>query len=311
MASLVALVIIGYVRPWKWTGFTGNTLWDWINLVAVPLLFPLVILPTAMNLIRTGVDERKEAAETEAARARGEAPPEATAPQPAAPAPPAPTPAPTPAAPGRGGLATVAVAAVIALVIGGVAGALAFGDSGSSSTSTNTSSATAANPCTRSGTTDLASDTGLSVVRAGANVYACPSGAGKPLALGTVAGTNGPTAFAPGHGRVVFADQKCGANGNSCSTLVKLVRLSDGHVFAPHRFTNVGKVARIVSTPAGGVAVLFSDPSQLWLMDKAGAREVASGAGLDLHSLAEAGGTVYWRSNGRTEGQMLGHCAAC
>jgi len=113
-----AIVLLGYLMPWKWTGFTGNTLWDWIQLVAVPLLFPLVIMPAALNLISTGLEDRRMAEE---GPEEGEAPPAAVAQ----------APAPPPAAPaGRMGIA-VALAAIVALVIGGVAGALAFGDNGS------------------------------------------------------------------------------------------------------------------------------------------------------------------------------------
>jgi heme/copper-type cytochrome/quinol oxidase subunit 4 len=60
---LVALILFGYLRPWEWTGFTGNTLWDWINLVLAPLLLPLVLMPFAMGYIRAGVDERRAEAE--------------------------------------------------------------------------------------------------------------------------------------------------------------------------------------------------------------------------------------------------------
>ena len=28
----LAIVLLGYLMPWKWTGFTGNTLWDWLGL---------------------------------------------------------------------------------------------------------------------------------------------------------------------------------------------------------------------------------------------------------------------------------------
>lgn len=44
-AVFVAIVVGGYVGPWSWTGFTGNTLWDWLNLLFLPLLLPAVIVP--------------------------------------------------------------------------------------------------------------------------------------------------------------------------------------------------------------------------------------------------------------------------
>jgi hypothetical protein len=48
-----ALVAGGYLGKWTWTGFTGNTLWDWMNLLLLPLLLPTVILP-ALKPIATG-----------------------------------------------------------------------------------------------------------------------------------------------------------------------------------------------------------------------------------------------------------------
>ena len=39
------IVVCGYVVPWRWTGFTGNTLWDWLHLVLLPLLVPIVVVP--------------------------------------------------------------------------------------------------------------------------------------------------------------------------------------------------------------------------------------------------------------------------
>ena len=41
----VAVVVAGYLAPWRWTGFTGNTAWDWLHLLLLPLLVPAVIVP--------------------------------------------------------------------------------------------------------------------------------------------------------------------------------------------------------------------------------------------------------------------------
>jgi hypothetical protein len=49
----VALVVGGYLGKWSWTGFTGNTLWNWLNLLFLPLLLPTVILPS-LKPIATG-----------------------------------------------------------------------------------------------------------------------------------------------------------------------------------------------------------------------------------------------------------------
>jgi hypothetical protein len=45
LLAFTGLVIAGYLVPWAWTGFTGNTAWDWIQLVLLPLLLPTIVLP--------------------------------------------------------------------------------------------------------------------------------------------------------------------------------------------------------------------------------------------------------------------------
>lgn len=42
VAALVVLVSGGYLLRWTWTGFTGNTLWDWLGLFLVPFMLPVV-----------------------------------------------------------------------------------------------------------------------------------------------------------------------------------------------------------------------------------------------------------------------------
>lgn len=42
--SIVAvLAICGYALDWTWTGFPGNTLWDWLELCLVPFVVPAVV----------------------------------------------------------------------------------------------------------------------------------------------------------------------------------------------------------------------------------------------------------------------------
>jgi hypothetical protein len=53
LTVFVALVIGGYLGSWTWTGFTGNTLWNWMNLLFLPLLLPTVIVP-ALKPMATG-----------------------------------------------------------------------------------------------------------------------------------------------------------------------------------------------------------------------------------------------------------------
>jgi len=37
------LSLPGYTVPWRWTGVTGNTLWDWIELLVVPFALPVTV----------------------------------------------------------------------------------------------------------------------------------------------------------------------------------------------------------------------------------------------------------------------------
>lgn len=45
LTGFAVLVIGGYAGHWSWTGFTGNTLWNWMNLLFLPLLLPTVVFP--------------------------------------------------------------------------------------------------------------------------------------------------------------------------------------------------------------------------------------------------------------------------
>ncbi len=44
-----------YLLPIAWTGFVGNTLWDWTKLLIVPILMPLVLVPAASRWIARGI----------------------------------------------------------------------------------------------------------------------------------------------------------------------------------------------------------------------------------------------------------------
>ncbi len=61
-AAFVGLVLAGYLAHWRWTGFTGNTVWDWLHLLLLPLLVPAVIVPVlrpflAVRFRGEGADE--------------------------------------------------------------------------------------------------------------------------------------------------------------------------------------------------------------------------------------------------------------
>jgi hypothetical protein len=41
--GFTVLVVGGYLLHWAWTGFAGNTLWDWLQLMLVPFVLPVVV----------------------------------------------------------------------------------------------------------------------------------------------------------------------------------------------------------------------------------------------------------------------------
>lgn len=64
VVAFLVVVYYGYAAPWDWTGFTGNTLLDWLQLLIVPIVFPTLVVP-AVAAWFTATRERREA---EAAR---------------------------------------------------------------------------------------------------------------------------------------------------------------------------------------------------------------------------------------------------
>jgi heme/copper-type cytochrome/quinol oxidase subunit 4 len=43
IVAFALLVAAGYSFDWRWTGFPGNTLWDWLHLLLVPFVLPIVL----------------------------------------------------------------------------------------------------------------------------------------------------------------------------------------------------------------------------------------------------------------------------
>jgi hypothetical protein len=50
-AGWIITVIGGYGLQWNWTGYPGNTLWDWLQLLLVPLVFPTILLPALIKWV--------------------------------------------------------------------------------------------------------------------------------------------------------------------------------------------------------------------------------------------------------------------
>jgi hypothetical protein len=50
-AGWIVTVIGGYALRWAWTGYAGNTLWDWLQLLLLPLVFPTILLPALLKWV--------------------------------------------------------------------------------------------------------------------------------------------------------------------------------------------------------------------------------------------------------------------
>jgi hypothetical protein len=68
VALLVLALVLwgGYGHHWAWTGINGQTatLWDWLHLLMLPLLLPLVVVPALLPMAQarmTAVEMRKAA----------------------------------------------------------------------------------------------------------------------------------------------------------------------------------------------------------------------------------------------------------
>jgi hypothetical protein len=71
LTGLIVTIIGGYAAHWKWTGYQGNKLWDWLVLVLAPLAVGTVVVPALAKLLTGRADER--AAEEAARKAREQA----------------------------------------------------------------------------------------------------------------------------------------------------------------------------------------------------------------------------------------------
>jgi hypothetical protein len=57
--AFAVFVTAGYAFDWGWTGFPGNTLWDWLHLLLVPFVLPIVLAWLAAR-IEHGEEEARE-----------------------------------------------------------------------------------------------------------------------------------------------------------------------------------------------------------------------------------------------------------
>jgi hypothetical protein len=54
--ALAVTIAGGYGANWKWTGYKGNTMWDWLALVLAPIAFAKFVTPSIVNLVSGGAD---------------------------------------------------------------------------------------------------------------------------------------------------------------------------------------------------------------------------------------------------------------
>ena len=55
LVIFAAFVLAGYSVPLGWTGFSGNTAWDWLKLLLLPALVPTVVIPLLTTMMRTAL----------------------------------------------------------------------------------------------------------------------------------------------------------------------------------------------------------------------------------------------------------------
>jgi putative effector of murein hydrolase LrgA (UPF0299 family) len=76
-----AIVVGGYAGNWSWTGFPGNTLWDWMHLLLLPLLLPTVIVPAVRPMATNSLIASEEVSASPLVAAASDGGPEGPPPQ--------------------------------------------------------------------------------------------------------------------------------------------------------------------------------------------------------------------------------------
>lgn len=57
-AGWILTLIGGYAWHWTWTGYQGNTMWDWLQLVLAPIVFPTFLAPALVGFVSGNVAQR-------------------------------------------------------------------------------------------------------------------------------------------------------------------------------------------------------------------------------------------------------------
>jgi hypothetical protein len=53
----IATLIGGYVGGWAWTGYPGNTLWDWVELLLAPIAITTCVVPELIKIVSGNVGD--------------------------------------------------------------------------------------------------------------------------------------------------------------------------------------------------------------------------------------------------------------
>lgn len=75
----IVTLIGGYAADWTWTGYTGNKLWDWVNLLLAPVVITTFVIPQLVKRVsgdvagRVAAEEALQARETALSEARARA----------------------------------------------------------------------------------------------------------------------------------------------------------------------------------------------------------------------------------------------
>jgi hypothetical protein len=62
LIAFAVLVVAGYSFQWRWTGFPGNTVWDWLHLLLVPFVLPVVLAWLSARIERAEEEARERGA---------------------------------------------------------------------------------------------------------------------------------------------------------------------------------------------------------------------------------------------------------
>ena len=71
LLCFLVLVTAGYGFDWEWTGFPGNTLWDWLHLLLVPFVLPVVLAWFSASIERAEEDAGERGVSSERPAAAG------------------------------------------------------------------------------------------------------------------------------------------------------------------------------------------------------------------------------------------------